>query len=134
MPREESLPQVLSDFWKDLLQETANLVLQKPSIEETHAMQFKIQTNPLFYSKEGIPVGERKWSDILACESFEGDSLHAEISKLVMRLVRHHDQDEQETDGAFHWNSMGPKLRRAFLKAGGRKFSDTDWLVKEATR
>ena len=45
-----------------------------------------------------------------------------------MRLVRHYDQDERETDGAVHWNSMGPKLRKAFHKAGGRKFSDSDCL------
>ena len=43
-----------------------------------------------------------------------------------LRLVRH--QDERETDGAVHRNSMGPKLRNAFQKSGGRKFSDTDWL------
>ena len=36
-----------------------------------------------------------------------------EISQLVMRLVRHYDQDERKTD---------------VQKSGGRKFSDTDWL------
>ena len=66
--------------------------------------------------------------DILAYKSFRGDSLAAEISKLVMRLVRRNDQDERETDGAVHWNSTGPKLRRAFQKTRGPKFSDTDWL------
>ena len=45
-----------------------------------------------------------------------------------MRFVRHYDQDERETDGAAHWNSVGPKLRKAFQKFGGRKFSDTVWL------
>ena len=63
-----------------------------------------------------------------AYKSFKGDSLKAEISKIVMRLVRRYDQDERETDGAVHWNSIGPKLRKAFQKSGGRKFSDTDWL------
>ena len=43
---------------------------------------------------------ERKWNDIPAYKSFKRDSLPAEISKLVMRLVRHYDQDERETDGA----------------------------------
>ena len=52
----------------------------------------------------------------------------AEISNLVMRLVRRYDQDERETDGAVHWNSMVPKLRKALQKSGGRKFSDTHWL------
>ena len=45
-----------------------------------------------------------------------------------MRLVRHYDQDERETDGAVQWNSMGPKLREACQKVGGQKFSDSDWL------
>ena len=37
-----------------------------------------------------------------------------------MSLVRHYDQNERETDGAVHWNSMVPKLRKAFQKFGGR--------------
>ena len=36
-----------------------------------------------------------------------------------MRLVRRYDQDERETDGAVHWNSMGPK--RAENISEGRK-------------
>ena len=44
-----------------------------------------------------------------------------------MRLVRHYDQDERETDGAVHWNSVVPKLQKAFQKSRGRKFADTDW-------
>ena len=39
-----------------------------------------------------------------------------------MRLV------ERETDGAVHWNSMGPTLRQAFQKAGGQTLSVSDWL------
>ena len=81
-------------------------------------------------SKEVLLIGERKWNDIPACQDFRGHTFEAEVSKLVMRLVRHYDQDERETDGAVHWNSMGPKLRKAFEKAGGHKFSDNDWLQK----
>ena len=71
-------------------------------------------TDPVHFLKEEIPVGERKSNDIPACRSFNGESLSAEISKLVMRLVRRYDQDEREVDGAGHWNSMGPTLRNAF--------------------
>ena len=78
--------------------------------------------------KEVIVIGARKWNDILACESFKGDSLSAELSKLVMRLVRHDDQDEREPDGAVHWNSMVPNLRKAFRRSEGQEFSDNDWL------
>ena len=48
------------------------------------------------------------------------------VSKLVMKLVCHHGQDERETDGAVHRKSMGPKLRFAFHKGGGCDFSDSD--------
>ena len=92
--------------------------MEQSRIEEIHATQCEIQTNPVYHSKEVILVGERKWNDILACESFKGDCLQAEISKLVMRLVRRYDQDERETAGAVHCNSMGPKLRKEFQKSG----------------
>ena len=92
-----------------------------------NATQFEIQTNPVYCSKEVIPVEERKWNDVLAYKKFKGNTLQAEITKLVMRSGRRYDQDERETDGAVHWNSMGLKLRRAFQKAGGQKFSDSDW-------
>ena len=103
--------------WNDLLQKKENLVRQR---WRRHGA----------YSKEVIPVGERKWNDILACQHFRGHTFEAEASKLVMRLVRRYDQDERETDGAVHWNSMGPNLRKAFEKAGGHKLSDPDWLQK----
>ena len=102
--------------------------MEQSSIEETHATQFEIQTNPLYYSKEVLPIQERKWNDIPAYKYCKGNTFQAGISKLDMRLVRHYDQDERETDGAVHWNSMGSKLQTAFQKAGPQKFSDSDWL------
>ena len=70
------------------------------SIEETHAKQLKIQTNPVCNcSEEFLPIEERKWHDIPACQQLRGNTFEAEVSKLVMRLV-----------------------------AGGHRFSDSDWL------
>ena len=43
-------------------------------------------------------------------QSFKGKSLSTAISKLVMRCVRHYDQEERETDGAVHWDTIKPKL------------------------
>ena len=98
-------------------------------IGETHAKQLKIQTNPVDnHSEEVILTEEGKWNDILACQHFRGHTFEPEVSQLVMRLARHCDQDEREADGAVHWKSMGPKLRKAFQKAGGHKFSDSDWF------
>ena len=84
--------------------------------------------DPVCCTKEITPVKERKWKGILACRSFKGKSLSSAISKLVMRLVRRYDQDERETDGAVHWNTMSPKLLKAFEDKGARKFSDMEWL------
>ena len=36
-------------------------------------------------------------------------SLSAMISKLVMRLVRHYDQEERGTDGVVHWDTKKTK-------------------------
>ena len=80
------------------------------------------------YSEEFISIEEKKCNGTSACQQFRGYTFETEVSKLVMRLARHYDQDEKDTDGAVHWNSMGPKLRKAFQKAGGHKFSDTGWL------
>ena len=55
-------------------------------------------------------------NDIPACQQVRGSTFEAEVSKLVMRLVRGYDQHKRA------------ELRKAFQKAGGRNFSDSDWL------
>ena len=102
--------------------------MEQSSIVETHATHFEIPTNPVYDSKEVILVGDSKWNDIPAYKFFRGNTLQAEISNMVVRLVHHVAEDERETDGAVHWISISPKLRKACQKAGGQKFSDTDWL------
>ena len=63
-----------------------------------------------------------------ACPSLKGRSLSAAISKLVMRLLRRYDQEERETDGTVHWDTINPKLLRGFGYQGTRHFSEQDWL------
>ena len=97
----------------------------------------KIQSNSgNDHSEEPILMEERKWNDIPAYyRYFQGNTFESAVSKLVMKLVRHYDQEE--TDGAVHWKSIGPKLRHAF-----REKADTPFLIpidfsistKEATR
>ena len=108
--------------------EPCSTEMEQSRIEDTHATQFEIPRNPVYYSKEVILVEGKKWTDIPAYKSSKGDSLQTEISKLVMRLVLHCDPDERETDGAVHWNAMSPRLWKAFQKSRGRIFSDTDWM------
>ena len=66
--------------------EPCSTEMEQSSIEETHAKQFEIQTNPVYCSEEGIPNEEKKWNDISACKHVKGNTLQAEISKLGMRL------------------------------------------------
>ena len=102
--------------------ELCSTEMEQSSVEETHATQLKCTIQKkLFLLKKGSGM-------TFLPASFSKETLQAEISKLVTRLVRRYDQDERETDGAVHWKSMGPKLLKAFQKAGGQKFSDTDWL------
>ena len=109
--------------------EPCSTEMEQSSIEDTHAKQFEIRTNPVNkYAEEVILIEGRKWNDIPACQHLRGHIFEAEVSKLVMTLVRHYDQHERDTDGAVHWKSMDPKLRKAFQKAGGQKLSDSDWF------
>ena len=100
--------------------------LEQSRIEETHAQESKIPANPVTIRKKKILVGKEKWNDMLACRSFDGDSVSAEISKLVMRLVRRCDQAEIEIDdGRCSLEFYGSKTAK---RVEGREFSDTDWL------
>ena len=74
------------------------------------------------HSEEVIPTEEKKWNDIFAYQYFKGKTFEAEVSKLVMTLVRRYDQNEKETDGVVHWKSIGPTLRQAFQKIGRTQF------------
>ena len=43
-------------------------------------------------------------------------------------MVRHHDQDERETDGARHWDGVLTVLRGKFRNQLEEEFTDEDWL------
>ena len=71
--------------------------------EETRASQPGIQSNPVNdHSEEFIPIGEKKWNDILANAKFKRHTLESSISKLVLKVVRHLDPQEREIGGAVH--------------------------------
>ena len=69
---------------------------------------------------------EVEWHSCL--QTFQSKYFWSRSLKIGHEMGCHHDQNERETDGAVHGNSMGPKLRKAFRKAGGQKFLDWDWL------
>ena len=39
-----------------------------------------------------------------------------------------HDQDERQSDGSMHWDTIGPVLLKAFAKHGARNVSEKYWL------
>ena len=55
------------------------------------------------YVKKEIPKEGSIWTKLLGCPKCKRDSFETRISKCVTNMVRHHDQDERETDGARHW-------------------------------
>ena len=42
------------------------------------------------------------------------------------RMVRHYDQDERQSDGSMHWDTIRPKLLKAFAKRGARDFPEQE--------
>ena len=58
-------------------------------------------------------------------------NLHDEdicLSKLVTKIIRHHDQDEREQDGSYHWDTVRSVLLKAFAQRGAGEFSDNQWI------
>ena len=92
-------------------------------IEETHAEQFEIQTNPVNkYSEEVVLIEGRKWNDIPACQHFRGHTFEAEVSKLVMRVVRRCDQHEREQTALFIGNEWVQNCEKRFRRLEGKNY------------
>ena len=92
------------------------------------AQNSRLLNRDLHKSEDHIPIHEREKIDITANEYSHKCHLETRISNFGMRLVRHLDFQERESDRAFHWTSMSSKPRRAFLKGGRKKFSDDEWV------
>ena len=55
----------------------------------------------------------RKWISIPACPELKSKTFSADVSTYVLRLVHHYEQEERESDRAFHWNDLLPNLGNA---------------------
>ena len=135
-----TIPQVLNCYWKDLLQKRANLVLQRwsnlasrklmRSSSKCRRIQCTIQKR-LFLLKKGSGM------TFPAYKHFKGDSLSAENSKLVMRLVRRYDQDERENQTALfiviRWVQNCEKQARRPKATNSRTQIGVNTFMKEAT-
>ena len=125
----------VDESWHDQDDSPQNVeIVSSTSVEQSHAVAShapkpQAQSSLMNYpSKEFIQIDKRKWNDISACDAVERNSLDWKISKRLTVLVRHQDIDNRDIDGAIHWSSLYPRLRRDFEREGGRTFSDSQWL------
>ena len=116
---------------------------------------FQKPPEPVCYRKKIVPTRDREWITIPAFDACNKNSISSAISKMVTRMVRHHDQDDRDHDGAAHWHTIYPKLLRAFEEQVGRvrtemgfitfisrttrqgsnaKIPDEDWCTFERSR
>ena len=65
---------------------------------------------------------------IPGCQKCKRDSFETRSSKCVTNTIRHHDQDERESDEAMHWNVILPVLNGRFQNQREKEFTDEDWL------
>ena len=93
-----------------------------------HLSETKSSTRETGTRKKVAPMYDRNWITIPAFHACEKDFKSSYISKMVTKMVRHHDQDERDHDGAVHWNTMYPVLLRKFGDQIGRRCTDKDWI------
>ena len=79
------------------------------------------------YTRRIILTSEKKWKTIHA-NFTQGRHLAVSISKTITTMLRHFDQEERQTDGSRHWDSIKSALVRKFAHEGARDFDDEDWL------
>ena len=65
---------------------------------------------------------------VIDARSRDGGVLAVSVSKMVTTMQRHFHQEERQTDGSRHWDSIEPVLMRAFADQGARDFDDGFWL------
>ena len=80
------------------------------------------------YIKKEITKEDRIWTLIPGNQKCKRDSFETRISKCVTNMVRHHDQDEREADGAMHWDVILPVLKGRFRSQLEKELIDEDWL------
>ena len=95
--------------------------------EETRSEGSHCLEEPAGYTTSTIAVRGRN-SEIVP--EFEGPQppLKTAISKFVMKLLRHCDQEERDSDGAMHWDSIHSRLLKVLGTRMGPNCSQRDWL------
>ena len=75
-------------------------------------------SNPIIdslFKKTFTPTGERKWITVTANPS-PRKGLLTQVSKAITKNTSHHDQDEREQDGSYHWETVKSVLLKVFAQ------------------
>ena len=83
--------------------------------------------------KKEIPKEDRFCTTVPGCQKCKRDSFETRISKCVTKKVRHHDQNERETDGAMHRDVILPVLKGRFKNQLEKEFTSIAFIL-EASR
>ena len=98
--------------------------------ENARAEGSNCHKEPVCCTKSTIAIRERErkktWEIVL---EFEGPHppLETAISKFVMKMLRHCDQEERESDGYEHWDSVHVKLFEKFDSKMRQTLHTGDW-------
>ena len=100
-------------------------------IEKARAEGSNCHEEQVCYTKSTIAIRERErekktWEIVL---EFEGPHppLQTAISKFVMKMLRHCDQEERESDGSKHRDSVHVNFFEKFDSKMGQKLHTGDW-------
>ena len=108
--------------WNTFLRNGDNLALRKLVPREAIVIKNQCATR-----KAQLP-SERERECVCFLE-FEGPHppLETAISKFVMKMLRHCDQDERESDGSEHWDSVHVKFLEKIDSKMGQTLHTGDW-------
>ena len=76
------------------------------------------------FTKREIPMKDRVWTAIPGFPRNDRHCTETRISKQVTHMVRHHDQDEREEDGAMHGDTNTPKVEEEIPKSIGKEMQE----------
>ena len=110
----------------ELLSELQKVERCETSIPETCANSLSVFPSQVSLFTRRTLLTTDKNFELFFANSSDGGAPPTAVSKMVVRLVRHYDQDERTSDAAVLWDTTRSKLLRAFANSGVQDFSDKD--------
>ena len=105
----------------------AHIVTSRHGKKEACANNLSNPPSGSLFKKTIIPTNERKWI-VIDANPWHRGALSVQGSKMVTKMVRHHDQDDREQDGSYHWDTVRSVLLKAFARYGAQQFPEDHWI------